>query len=107
MQKSLKMLQSLRLLHIVPIAAGAYLIAAGPSAAEPQELKVTEHNTTQTITTPARRGTAPETSLPSDKMRSSMPTTRTRSASTRASVTASCRARFGSASGRWPWIRAS
>ena len=50
MQKSLKMLQSLRLLHIVPIAAGAYLIAAGPSAAEPQELKVTEHNTTQTIT---------------------------------------------------------
>ena len=25
MQKSLKMLQSLRLLHIVPIAAGAYL----------------------------------------------------------------------------------
>ena len=50
MQKSLKLLQSLRLLHIVPIAAGAYLIAAGPSAAEPQEVKVNEHNTTQTIT---------------------------------------------------------
>ena len=38
MPKSLKLLPSLRLLSIVPIAA-AGLIAAGPVAAEPQELK--------------------------------------------------------------------
>ena len=50
MPKSLKLLSSLRLLSIVPIAAAAGLIAAGPVAAEPQELKVTEHNTTQTVT---------------------------------------------------------
>ena len=51
MPKSLKLLSSLRLLSIVPIAAAAAgLIAAGPVAAEPQELKVTEHNTTQTVT---------------------------------------------------------
>jgi allene oxide cyclase len=47
MPKSLKLLPSLRLLCIVPIAAG--LIAVGPAAADPQELKMTEHNTTQVI----------------------------------------------------------
>jgi len=36
-------------LRLVCIAAGAGLIA-GPAAADPQELKVTEHNTTQVIT---------------------------------------------------------
>jgi Allene oxide cyclase len=38
------------LLCIVPIIGTVALIAIGPAAAEPQELKVTEHNTTQTIT---------------------------------------------------------
>jgi hypothetical protein len=40
----------LRLLCIVAIAASAGLIAVGPAAADPQELKMTEHNTTQIIT---------------------------------------------------------
>jgi allene oxide cyclase len=48
MPKSLK-LTSLRLLCIVPIIGAAGLNAAGP-AADPQELKVHEHNTTQAIT---------------------------------------------------------
>lgn len=38
------------LLCIVPVIGTAGLIAIGPAAAEPQELKVHEHNTTQTIT---------------------------------------------------------
>jgi allene oxide cyclase len=51
MPKSLKMLPSLRLLCIVPIAAACGLIAAGPAAAEgPQELKMTEHATTDAVT---------------------------------------------------------
>jgi allene oxide cyclase len=50
MLKSFKLLPSLRLLCIVAIAASAGLIAVGPAAADPQELKMTEHNTTQIIT---------------------------------------------------------
>jgi hypothetical protein len=49
MLKSFKLLPSLRLLCIVPII-GAAGLAARPAAADPQELKVTEHNTTQVIT---------------------------------------------------------
>jgi allene oxide cyclase len=50
MPKSLKLLPSLRLLAIVPIA-GAGLIAAGPlAAAAPQELKMVEHATTDAVT---------------------------------------------------------
>jgi allene oxide cyclase len=48
--KSAKLLPSLRLLAIVPIA-GAGLIAAGPlAAAAPQELKMVEHATTDAVT---------------------------------------------------------
>jgi len=50
MPKSFKLLPSSRLLCIVPIIGAASLIAADPAAADPQELRVTEHNTTQTIT---------------------------------------------------------
>jgi hypothetical protein len=50
MPKCFKLSPSLRRLCIVPIMGAAGLIAAGPAAADPQELKVTEHNTTQTIT---------------------------------------------------------
>jgi allene oxide cyclase len=50
MPKSAKLLPSLRLLAIVPIA-GAGLIAAGPlAAAAPQELKMVEHATTDAVT---------------------------------------------------------
>jgi allene oxide cyclase len=50
MPKSAKLLPSLRLLAIVPIA-GAGLIAAGPlAAAAPQELKIVEHATTDAVT---------------------------------------------------------
>jgi allene oxide cyclase len=50
MPKSAKLLPSLRLRAIVPIA-GAGLIAAGPlAAAAPQELKMVEHATTDAVT---------------------------------------------------------
>jgi allene oxide cyclase-like protein len=50
MPKSMKLLPWLRLLCVVPIAAGVGLIAAWPAAADPQELKVTEHATTDAVT---------------------------------------------------------
>ncbi len=50
MPKSLKLLPSLRLLCIVPIIGAGGLIAVGPAAADAQELKVIEHNTTRIIT---------------------------------------------------------
>jgi len=50
MPSLLKLLPSLRLLTIVPIAAIGSLVAAGPAAAAPQELKVTEHATTDAVT---------------------------------------------------------
>jgi hypothetical protein len=55
MSKSPK-LPSLRLLYIVPIAAGMNLIAAGPVAADPQEMKVTEHATTDAVTDIGAKG---------------------------------------------------
>jgi allene oxide cyclase len=50
MPKSSKMLQSLRLLTIVSIAAASGLMAAGPVSAAPQELKMVEHATTDAVT---------------------------------------------------------
>ena len=50
MPKSSKMLQSLRLLTMAPIAAASGLIAAGPVSAAPQELKMVEHATTDAVT---------------------------------------------------------
>lgn len=47
MPKSLQLLKSLRLLCVVPFAA---FLAAGPAAAAPQELKVTEHAATDAVT---------------------------------------------------------
>jgi hypothetical protein len=58
MPKSLQLSPSLRLLWITPIAA-AGLMAAGSAAADPQELKVTEHNTTQVITDVGASGDSP------------------------------------------------
>jgi hypothetical protein len=102
------MLKSVKLmLCIFPVIATPVLIAIGPSAAEPQELKVTEHNTTQTITDIGASGDSAGDILTFGQNEVFLLTTRTRSASTRASATASCRARLGSASGRWPWIRAN
>jgi hypothetical protein len=59
MSKSSKQLPLSRLLCIVPIIVAAGLIFAGPAAAEPQELKVTEHNTTQVITDVGASGDSP------------------------------------------------
>jgi allene oxide cyclase len=49
MPKSSKLIPSLRLLCVVPIAVTG-LIAASPAAADPQEIKVTEHATTDAVT---------------------------------------------------------
>jgi allene oxide cyclase len=49
MPKSVKLLPSLLLLCMVPIAVGG-LIAAGPAAAAPQELNMVEHAATDTVT---------------------------------------------------------
>ena len=49
MPKSVKLLPSLLLLCMVPIAVGG-LIAAGPAAAAPQELKMIEHAATDAVT---------------------------------------------------------
>ena len=49
MPKSSKLIPSLHLLCIVPIAVTG-LIAASPAAADPQEIKVTEHATTDAVT---------------------------------------------------------
>jgi allene oxide cyclase len=56
MPKCLKLLSSLRPLAIVPIAASGCLLAAGLAAAEPQELKVTEHATTDAVTDIGAKG---------------------------------------------------
>ncbi len=58
MPRSLKLAQSSSLLCIIPIAA-ASVMAAGSAAADPQELKVTEHNTTQVITDVGGSGDSP------------------------------------------------
>jgi len=51
-----KLLASLRLLCIVPVAA-AGLMASGPAAiAEPQELKMVEHATTDAVTDTGAKG---------------------------------------------------
>jgi allene oxide cyclase len=50
MPKSVKLLPSLRLLCIVPIVGAAGLMAAGPAAAAPQELKMIEHAATDAVT---------------------------------------------------------
>jgi hypothetical protein len=55
MPNALKLLPSLRLLCIVPIAA-AGLFAAGPAAAEPQEIKMIEHATTDAVTDTGEKG---------------------------------------------------
>jgi allene oxide cyclase len=58
MLRSLKLAQSSSLLSIIPIAA-ASLMVAGSAAADPQELKVTEHNTTQVVTDVGASGDSP------------------------------------------------
>jgi allene oxide cyclase len=50
MPKSMKLLPSLHLLCVLPIAVAGGFIAAGAAAADPQELKVTEHATTDAVT---------------------------------------------------------
>ena len=50
MPKSMKLLPSLRLLCVAPIAVAGGLIVSGPATADPQELKVTEHATTDAVT---------------------------------------------------------
>ncbi len=50
MPKSLKLLPSLRLRHIAIAAGVGGLIATGASAAEPQEIKLVEHATTDAVT---------------------------------------------------------
>jgi allene oxide cyclase len=50
MPKSLKSLPCLRLLLVVAIASAVALIAAGPAVTDPQEIKVTEHATTDAVT---------------------------------------------------------
>jgi hypothetical protein len=57
MPKSSNFWPSLRLLGIV-FATGS-IIASSLAAAEPQEIKVTEHNTTQTITDTGAKGDSP------------------------------------------------
>jgi hypothetical protein len=55
MPYSLKPLPCLRLVMIATIAAGA-LVAAGPASADPQELKVIEHATTDAVTDTGAKG---------------------------------------------------
>src|SRR6478609_6396100 len=50
MPKSMKLLPALRPLCVVPIAVAGGLIVSGPATAHPQELKVTEHATTDAVT---------------------------------------------------------
>ena len=45
-----KLLTSLRLLSLVPIAAAAFLATGAAALAEPQELKMVEHATTDAVT---------------------------------------------------------
>lgn len=56
MPNCLKLLSSLRLLAIVPIAAGGCLMVTGPALAEPQELKMIEHATTDAVTDTGEKG---------------------------------------------------
>ncbi len=55
MLNSMKLPPSLRLLCLVPISVGA-LIAAGPASAEPRELKVIEHATSDAVTDTGAEG---------------------------------------------------
>ena len=55
MPHSLKPLPCLRLMAIATIAAGAFF-AAGPAAANPQELKMIEHATTDAVTDTGAKG---------------------------------------------------
>ena len=106
MLKCSKLLPSLRLLCMVPVAA-AGLIASGPAAvAEPQELKIVEHATTDAVTDTGAAGYSAGDILTSP-MRSLTLTTRTRLVPTRAFASAPCQAKHGSVSGRSPWRKAS
>ena len=55
MPYSLKPLPCLHLMLIATIAAGAF-VAAGPAAADPQELKMIEHATTDAVTDTGAKG---------------------------------------------------
>jgi len=55
MPNAMKLPPSLRLLYLVAIAVGS-LIAVGPASAEPQELKVIEHATTDAVTDTGAEG---------------------------------------------------
>ena len=50
MPKSSKLSPSLRLVSIVSLAAACGLMMAGPAAADPQEIKMVEHATTDAVT---------------------------------------------------------
>jgi hypothetical protein len=50
MEKRSQLLTSLRLLSLVPIAAGAVMAMGAAALADPQELKVIEHATTDAVT---------------------------------------------------------
>ena len=106
MRKQLKLAPPSSLMCIVTIAA-ASLVAAGAAAADPQELKVTEHNTTQVVTDVGASGDSPGDILTFGQNEVFDADDRTRSALIKASATALWRARFGSAFGRWAWRRAS
>ena len=55
MPYSLKPLPCLRLMMIATIAAGGF-VAAGPAAADPRELKMIEHATTDAVTDTGAKG---------------------------------------------------
>ena len=105
MPKSSKLIPSLRLLCVVPIAVTG-LIAAGPAAADPQEIKVIEHATTDAVTDTGASGDsagdiltfANEVFDADDK---------NKIGTDRASASARCSAKRGSAPGRSPWTRAN
>jgi hypothetical protein len=79
-----------------PIAG---LVVAGPAVAEPQEINVIEHATTDAVTDTGAKGDSAGDILTFANEVSTR-TTRRRSAPTRASASARCPARHGNASGR-------
>jgi Allene oxide cyclase len=56
MPNSSKLLPCLRLLAVVPIAAACVLVAIASASAEPQELKMVEHATTDAVTDTGAEG---------------------------------------------------
>ena len=105
MPYSLKPLPCLHLMLIAAIAAGAF-VAAGPAAADPQEMKMIEHATTDAVTDTGAKGDsagdiltfANEVFDADDK---------NKIGTDQGIASAPWPARRGSAPGRSPWTRAS